>query len=184
MKTLKRLLCFAFALIPAIICGACSQKNNLDLALYLSPVSYYKLNGSKDSIEGTRDSFISEETNFQSYSVVQFNTDKNWTYGLTLETLEFDVYLNQVANVDIDITISALENAENYNSSQDEFFYHKTLSFNSEMTHVKLDINDVFVNKTSTISLEIDTSCYNANPELKISINGLVMSGYHEETNY
>lgn len=152
--------------------------------MYLLPTSYYKLNGNSKSIDTTPDTFTSGEVNYQQYSVIQLTTNKSWTYGLTVETVEFDVYLSSAHSVDMDITISALENAQNYNSSQDIFFYHKTLSFNEEYTHVTLEINDIFVNKEGTFSLEFDTSCYTANPELKISVNNFKMKGFHQETNY
>lgn len=184
MKHLKKIICTALVLVLGLTLVACSKDNNLDLSLYLTQKAYYKLNGSTASVEATRDNYISSEVDYKNYSVIQLTTDKNWTYGLTLETVEFDVYLSEEAIVDIDITISNLENAANHNKDQDTFYYHKTLSFNSVETHVKLDINDVFINKASTISLEVNTSCYTEHPTLKLSVNNFKMSGFHKPSNY
>lgn len=184
MKHLKKILTLLLILVAPLYFSACKESSSLDSNLYLKQIAYYKVNGSTTSKEQLTSSFTSGEENFQNYSVIQLNTNKDWTYGLTLEKIEFDMLLSEEANVDIEITISNLENGANYNQTQDTYYYHKTLSFNAVKTHVKLDINDIFINKDATISLEVVTSCYESNPNLTLSLNNFKMFGFHEKTNY
>lgn len=183
-KTIKQILSIASVLIFGLIVVGCSEKNTLDLRTYFKTSVTYKVNNSKDSGTMDLDYLISDEPTMDCYTVIQISSNKNWTYGLTLEKFEFDVIMSEVANLDIDLTISNLQNAENYNKTTEENYYHKTLSFNKLETHVTLDINDIIQNKASVLSFEVVDSCYKTNPNLTFAITNLKMSGYHQEANY
>lgn len=184
MKTIKQLSILLSFIMLSLIVVSCSNKNTLDLRVYFNNSITYKVNNSKDS--GTMDIgyFINNEPTMDCYTVIQFTSNKNWTYGLTLQTIEFDLIMSEVANLDMDLTISNLENAENYNKTTDEKYYHKTLSFNKLNTHVTLDINDIMGAKESVFSFEVVESVYKTNPNLKFSIVNLTINGFHQESNY
>lgn len=184
MKAIKQIFFILSALVFSLIVTACSENKTLDLRVYFNSSVKYKVNNSKDTGSMDIGYFITDEPTMDCYTVIQFTSNKSWTYGLTLQTIEFDLTMSEVANMDIDITISNLENAENYNKTTEEKYYHKTLSFNKLNTHVALDINDIIENKECVISLEVVQSCYKTNPNLTFSINNLTITGFHEVSNY
>lgn len=184
MKIARILTAFSLSLLSIFAFVGCTKTNLLDAQIYCKSNINYKLNGAKDSESGQLSELIGNTFASKAYSTIQITTDKNWTYGLTLEKIEFDIILSENANVDIDVTISNLENGENYNSSQDTYFYHKTLSISQETTSITLAINDVFINKDAVISLEVVESCYTAHPNLTFSLSNFKMYGEHKNTNY
>ena len=184
MKIHKYLIAIISSLALLLVFTGCEKENKLDAQIYCHSDINYKLHNSSEALTANISDIIGNELTAQAYETIQINTNKAWTYGLQLNKVKFDVLLSIPANVDIDITISNLENGENYNSTQDTYFYHKTLSFNKECTSVSLDIYDIFINKDATISLEVVKSCYEATPELKISIANFQLYGEHPKTNY
>jgi len=184
MKLLKPFTILLLLIFSVCIVAGCSKENALDVNIYCRPEVNYKLYNSKDSSPGNISDVIGTTLAPQAYETFQITTNKTWTYGLVLEKVEFDIILSKAVNVDIDLTISNLENGENYNSTQDTYFYHKTLSFNQETTTVTLEINDTFINKDAVFSFEVVESCYSANPDLTISIANFKLFGEHAQTNY
>lgn len=164
--------------------SACSKTNELDLEVYFKKDVVYKVYNAKDSGSMHIGYLTTDKPTMDCYTVIQLTSNKDWTYGLSLEKIEFSVFLSEEANVDIDITISNLEHGENYNKTADEYFYHTTISLNKTETKVKLDINDTIINKECVISFEIVQSCYKTNPNLKLSINNLKLIAKHHESNY
>lgn len=178
--TLAILLCiFSFSLI------ACEKNNELDVSVYCIEDIAYDLNGTS-SIEGKfkLDRIINGTSDSLKYSKMQISTKKDWTYGLEIERIEFDVLLSTPADVDIDVTVSNLENGPHFNEDQNTYYYQKTLSINKQNTTIKLDIDDVFNNKSSIISIEINKACYSSHPDLTIAIGNFKMFGQHNEVNY
>ena len=185
MKTIfKHTVSALLLIIFSLLVVSCSKTNNLDLATYFKPSVNYKLYKTKDSNVADINDFISDTPILNSYTIIQFTSNKNWTYGLNLETVAFDITLSEAANMDIDITISNLENGENYNKTENTYFYHKTLSINQINTNVKLEINDIIINKECVISLEVVDSCYDSNPNLKFALTNLQITGQHKESAY
>lgn len=184
MKALKKSLLLFVLCIFVINFTACTKDNSLDLTVYLKDTVNYEIAENNTENSFSLSEIINSSSELKQYSRIQINTKKDWTYGLELERIEFDIILSTPADVDIDITISNLENGEHFNESQNTYYYHKTLSINKENTTVKLDINDTFTKKGSVISLEINNSCYSSNKELKIGIANLKMYGQHTEANY
>jgi len=185
MKTLQKILCCL--LLSIFVCGltACEKDNLLDATVYLKDTVNYELNEKKKT-EGTFElsNIINQNSELKNYKRIQITTKKDWTYGLEIEKIEFDILLSMPVDVDLEITVSNLENGENFNESQNTYYYHKTLSINKECTNVKLDINDIFNKKDAVISLEINESCYTSTPELKIGIGNFKMYGQHTPANY
>ena len=118
------------------------------------------------------------------YNKIQITTNKSWTFGLNIKKVTFDIVLSEPASMDIDLTISNLENAENYNKDKDTYYYHKTLTITKQTTSVTLEINDTFTDKESVFSFEVVESCYTSYPNLKFSINNFKIYGEHTEANY
>ena len=186
MKAIKQILGAAIALVFALSFTACKMNNDpIDLTTYCRQTVNYQLADDKKT-EGTFD--LSKINNSicdpNKYSKIQITTNKDWTYGLEIDRIEFDIILSTTADIDIDITVSNLENGPHLNENQNTYYYHKTISINKESTTIKLDINDIFNNKDSTISIEIDKSCYSSNENLTIAIGNLKMYGQHTPANY
>lgn len=184
MKLAKIFTAIILSFLSIFAFVGCSKSNLLDAQIYCKADVNYKLYGAKDSETANMSDFIGTSLPQKAYSTIQITTDKTWTYGLTLEKIEFDILLSESANMDIDITISNLENGENYNQTQDTYFYHKTLSITQETTSITLAINDIFINKDATISIEVVESCYSTHPNLTFNISNFKMYGKHENTNY
>ena len=184
MKTFKKTLACIIALLFCTIISACSNSKEINLEVYFKTDVVYKVNNAKDSGSMHIGYLTTDKPTMDCYTVIQLTSNKDWTYGLNLEKVEFVVFLSEEANVDIDITISNLENGENYNKTEDTYFYHTTISLNKTETKVKLDINDTIINKECVISFEIVQSCYKTNPNLTLSINSLKLIGEHKELNY
>lgn len=178
--TLAFLLCiFSFNLI------ACEKNNKLDVSVYCKEDIAYDLNGTS-SVEGKfkLDRIINGTSDSLKYSKIQISTKKDWTYGLEIDRIEFDILLSTPADVDIDVTVSNLENGPHFNEDQNTYYYQKTLSINKQNTTIKLDIDDVFNSKSSIISIEINKACYSSHPDLTIAIGNFKMFGQHNEVNY
>lgn len=184
MKLARIFFSILFTLCFGVVLTGCEKSTELDALTYLKPEVSYKLYKSEASSTFKTESIINATSEAMAYDTIQINTNKTWTYGLTLQTIKFDVALSEPANMDIDITVSNLENGENYNKTQDTFFYHKTVTVSQESSTVTLEINDVFIDKDATISLEIVDSCYTSFPNLKVAIGNFKMFGYHTENNY
>ena len=183
MRTARIILSSLICILFSFIVVGCDTSNKLDASVYCKPQVSYKLHGSTESQTMELVNLIDSTCEMNKYSVVQITTDKTWTYGLELETIKFNVLMSVSENVDIDVTISNLESGENYNSTQDTYFYHKSLSINKEDTTITLDINDIFINKDSVISIEVVNSCYN-NTDLKLAFGNFELYGQHPEINY
>ena len=185
MRTIKKLLCSILFLSFAFNLIACEKNNTLDLTVYLKDTVNYQL-GNDNPTEGkfSLSDIINSSSELKQYSRIQITTKKDWTYGLELERIEFDIILSMPADIDIDITLSNLENGAHFNESQNTYYFQKTLSINKENTSIKLDINDIFTKKDSCLSIEINDSCYKSNGELKIGIANLKMYGQHTEARY
>lgn len=184
MKLLKLFTAISLSIISVFAFVGCSKSNQLDAQIYCKADVNYKLYGATDSDVANMSDLIGTSLPQKAYSTIQITTDKTWTYGLTLEKIEFGILLSENANMDIDITISNLENGDNYNQTKDTYFYHKTLSITQETTSITLAIDDIFINKDATISIEVVESCYTAHPNLTFSISNFKMYGKHENTNY
>ena len=185
MNALKKILFVALTSVFVICLTACKTSNLLDISTYCKNTINYELADDKKT-EGKFDlSKINNSTcDLNQYSKIQITTNRDWTYGLEIERIEFDIILSIPADVDIDITLSNLENGPHLNEEKNTFYYHKTLSINKESTPVKLDINDIFSDEDSVLSIEINKSCYASNPNLKIAIRNLKMYGQHTPVNY
>ena len=175
-----------FSLIFSVVLVGCSKSNQLDVAVYCKNEVNYTLYNSKDSQQLNLSDITTSTCTPNKYSVIQITTNKDWTYGLTIEKIQFELVLSELVNVDLDITITNLENAENIKTIDkvDTRYFHKTIAVNQTNSTITLDINDVFINKDSTISIEVVKSCYENNPNLNISIGNLKMFGQHTPTNY
>jgi len=187
MKTLQKVLCCLILCIFAINLTACETDNTLDLTAYFKDSIKYELadnNNTEGDFELSK--IINSSSDLNKYTRIEITSKQDWTYGLEIERIEFDVLLSIPADVDIEITITNLENGEHLNEVDNTFFYSKTLSINKENTSVKLDINDVFTKKASVIELKINKSCYQgeANKDLKIGVANLKMYGQHKEAHY
>ena len=185
MNVLKKFILTALLGVFCFSFIACAKNNSLDASVYLKDTVNYET-GSSAIVEGKfkLDKIINGSSESMQYSKIQISTKKDWTYGLEIERIEFDVLLTQTADVDIDITVSNLENGPHFNEDQNTYYYQKTLSINKQNTTVKLDINDIFNNKGSIISIEINKSCYTSHPDLKIAIGNFKMYGKHTQVNY
>ena len=184
MKSLKIFLTLLITCFSIFTFAGCQKSNPLDAAVYCLPEISYKTYGDKDSYTANLADIIGNNLLPQNYDTIQITTNKSWTYGMILEMVEFDVILSSEANMDIDITISHLEHGENYNATSDTYYFYKTVSITKETTKVSLVINDNFINKDATISIEVVDSCYTANPNLTFTIANFKMFGHHEATNY
>lgn len=164
---------------------ACDADNSLILTTYCRNTVNYELNDSNKT-EGKFElaKIIDSSCDPNQYTKIQITTHRDWTYGLKIERIEFDIILSTPADVDIDITVSNLENGPHLDEEKNTYYYHKTLSINKESTTAKLDINDTFNDKDSVISIEINKSCYTTNSDLKIAIGNLKMFGQHTPANY
>lgn len=185
MKTLSKILCAIFIVASTFALTACEKSNMLDVSVYCQDSIKYELNDKKKT-EGKFDlsSVINSNSDLNNYTRIQITTKQDWTYGLELERVEFDLLLSESADVDIDITVSNLENGDHFNESKNTYYYKKTISINNQNTTVKLDINDIVNGAESVISLEIDKACYTSHPDLKIGIGNLKMYGQHTPVNY
>ena len=184
MKALYTLSALIIAILSIITFTGCKESNQLDTQIYCKTEIGYSLHKDKESYTAELTDIIGSSLLSQNYDTIQITTNKSWSYGLVLEKIEFDVILSEPANVDMDITISNLEHGENYNSTKDTYFFHKTISVNKDNTHVSLIVNDNFINKDAVISIEVVDSCYTATPTLTFSIGNFKMFGEHEQTNY
>ena len=184
MKLVKNLALCLILLTSILGFSACQKETPLNLSVYCYPTATYTLNGSETATGINVSDLVADTCPQNSYSKIQITTSRSWTYGLTLKKVSFDVILSEPANMDIDLTISNLENGQNYNSTKDTYFYHKTLNIGKEHTSVTLDINDTFINKDAVFSFEVVTSCYTDHPNLKFSIANLKMFGEHQQTQY
>lgn len=178
---------FAIVMLTfSLILAGCNNSNQLDVSVYCKSDVNYSLYNTDNSETLNLSDIISSTCTPNKYDVIQITTNKDWTYGLTLEKIQFDIVLSQTANVDLDITITNLENAENIKTINkvDTRYYHKTIAVNQEQSTITLDINDVFINVDSIISIEIVDSCYKTNNDLTISIGNFKMFGEHTPANY
>lgn len=185
MNALKKILFVMLASVFTISLAACKTSNLLDISTYCRDTINYELADNKKT-EGKFELAKINNANcdFNQYSKIQITTNRDWTYGLEIERIEFDIILSAPADIDIDVTLSNLENGPHLNEEKNTYYYHKTLSINKESTPVKLDINDIFNDQDSVLSIEIDKSCYTTNPDLKIAIGNLKMYGQHTPVNY
>lgn len=184
---MKHLRYITSALLLLVFSGlfiACDSSNELNVTTYCQPAPLYKLNGSDTSNALALSDLTGDTCPLNSYSVIQINTNRSWTYGLTVEKISFDIILSEASNIDIDITISNLENGANYNETADTYFFHKTLSITQPTTSITLDINDTFINKDATFSFEVVKSAYSSNSNMKLAIRNFKMFGEHKEANY
>lgn len=185
MKALKSLALALLMMISAFSFVGCKETElPLNLSAYCQSDVAYQLNGSKDSANLKLSDVENDTCPLNNYTVIQIKTKRAWSYGLTLKKITFDIILSEPQSVDIDLTISNLKNGENYNETADTHFYSNTLAIAKESTTVTLDINDEFIDKDATFSFEVDKSCYNTSPNLKIAIRNFRMYGEHQETNY
>lgn len=184
MKLLYSLSAVIITVLSVFTFTGCKEGNLLDTQIYCKPEIGYTVIGDKDSYSANLSDITGTTLMSQNYDTIQITTNKSWTYGLILEKIEFDVILSEATNVDMDITISNLEHGENYNSTKDTYFFHKTISVNKDNTSVSLEVNDNFINKDAVISIEVVDSCYSTNPNLTFSIGNFKMYGGHEQTNY
>lgn len=184
---MKRTLIFLLVLFissASFLLTGCKSTNELDLSKYCQATVHYKLNGAESSNALTLGELTGDSCPMQAYKTIQINTNRAWTYGLSLSKVTFDILMEGADNIDIDITISNLENGQNYNQTADTYFYHKTLPISNSVTSITLDVFDTFINKDATISIEIGDSAYNSNSPLKLAIRNFKMFGEHTPTNY
>lgn len=184
MKTTRNILLSLLAIVCVFSFTACKESLPISNTQYLQDTVVYKLNGSDTSKNLTLADVSGDSCPLNSYKVIQINTKRAWTYGLTITKITFDVILSQSQNVAIDLTISNLKNGANYNETADTYFYKKTITIAKENTPVTLEINDEFIDKDATFSFEIDTSCYKTTPSLKIAIQNFKIYGEHQKTTY
>lgn len=184
MKRLQVILLAFLFIISALTLTACKKEESLDLSVYCNSTVSYKVYKDNNTNTMSLTDITSTSCPQKNYSVVQLSTNRTWSYGLTLNKVKFDIILSEPASMDIDLTISNLENGEQYNSTADTFFYHKTLTIGKEETTVELEINDTFINKDAVFSFEVVESCYTSFPNLKFSIVNFKLYGEHKPTNY
>lgn len=180
-------LLIIFSFVSFTACEKTDTNNYIDLSTYLSDkanVNYFSEN--KPTILKTSN-FISEEIySLADYKYTTFKTNKEWTYGLTIESIEFEIFSNIGCTIDFTLTITNLKNAQ----------YNTTLGINVltqqfELSAIKdtavkktLIINDMFLNADAEISLLVDSSTFVRNKSLKYCIKNLKISGYHTQPQY
>ena len=185
MKRIKNICISLLLLLCCLSFTACGAEKPLDANVYFNEdVNFLKM-GSDESGSVKLINVVNASMPQDQYTTIQINTLKDWTYGLTIEKICFDFVMSKVTELDFDITVSYLNKGTDYDKDKGMYFYKQSVTANKKVTRVELNINDIFTNNESTISIEISNrTVYENNPKLKVCIQNFKAYGKHEESKY
>lgn len=186
MKKLLSLVLIAICLCTSVVFTACGN-NAIDMNVYFSKTASAKIYSDNTTQQISLDKLTSKtphETNKYIQTVI--TSDRNWFYGMYIETISFCIYSNMDREVEFNICLTGTENGVETLSSTTKDYrknqYPCELKANQGY-RVTLEVNDKVTlsssNSTLTISVSDPYTEFNNN-NFEYCIYGLEIVGYHK----
>ena len=180
----------ALLIISSVCFVGCKNdnKNELDCLVYLKQGANIKLYDKSYETEQDVSTFVGDDDYLlQRYKYITFNTDNKYSYGLTLDTISFDVLCNETQTLDFTITISYVKVSDDYDKMGDFYYIQKT--FFAECTankpeHITIEVNNEFTKGNPQIAIVLDSSSLEKSETMQYSLLNLKLFGKHIPANY
>jgi len=168
-----------------ILFTGCEKKDVfITLDRYLdSKVEYQLINDSEVYFVQLSDAIDDADIVNRQYKYVKFTTKKDYSFGLTLHYITFDIVSTADTEFQFKVDITALKNQnenKNYNYAKT---FSKTILHNlkaNETAHIKIEVEDEFENDIAQIIISNDSIInFINNTNLKIGIFNLAICAEH-----
>jgi len=185
LKKLTLILLSCILLCSTILLAGCKKEDAfIALDRYLdSKVEYQLLNDSETYFVQLDTTLNQEDFSSKQYKYIKFTTKKDYSFGLTLHYITFDIISSQDTEFQFVVDITALKN-QKVNPTYGAKTFSKTVLINNlkanEVQHIKIEVEDEFENAIAQIIINND-SIYNFsnNSNLKIGIYNLAICAEH-----
>lgn len=187
MKKIFSILIVLFLFGFTLLGSACSDNdtnNYIDLSVYFeNNVQIITEVGNTSSVDITK--FTSNnDYELSRYNQVVLKSIPKWTYGLYIETIEFDLVANEKLTFDMEIFISNIVQSDTSKYNADlQWHFHHMFYFETDPekpSKIIIEVNEQFNNLAGGISLVVDKYSTLLNSStLKFSITNLKIQAYH-----
>ena len=188
MRRFFTIILAVFAIFPILLLSACGENNKkpVNMTRYFNSDVNYTVYGESGTKTSKLAHFIGSNPDQQNaYISVEFVGNNAWIYKLNVEKIEFDVFSNIDAEIQLNIHVSNLRNGD-LDAYQDPKFKASFDCRAGKTQHVSIDVNDYFESNIAAtkIVIEVDGAQHyfaeNQETGLKIDIINFKVYGNHD----
>ena len=179
LKIFAVLFCFV-----SIFCTACSKKDSfIDISTYFDDIVEYNTFSSATNFNFQLDSMKEfNENKLAQYKTLKLTTMKDYSFGLTVHYLTFDVYSTETEQIELIIDITNMKNAT-YNTVYSAKTFSKAVPLTvkqNDCVSVKVEIEDEWQEGISKIIFNNNSAeKFITNNNLKICFSNIQICAEH-----